>query len=225
MKVRADYDPKYFRRFLLIGLGCIAFTCWCFYDALVKYPSELERAKVYWKPSQEPGEKYKAMERTDWREVVKKNSWPTAAPRKPSKIEHGIDQQYLFAAICGLIALPCLWKWFSARGSWVEGTDSGLTSSWNRSVQYDKIVSIDKTKWEKKGITKILYEDEGKQQTFVFDDFKFDRKVMSEILTRIESGLKNDQIIGGDRETAIKARKEAEVEAKKLAENETAAEP
>ena len=86
MNVRAEYDAKYFRRFLFISLGCLIFAGWCFYDALVKYPAELERANVYWTLDPEKGEKYVAMERTEWREVVKKNQWPTEAPNKPKQL-------------------------------------------------------------------------------------------------------------------------------------------
>ena len=210
MTVRADYDPKYFRRFLLISLGCLAFAGWCFYDALVKYPAELERAEVYWKPSNEKGEKYKAMERTEWRQVVRQNQWPTEAPHKPNKMKHKIQSQYLFAAICGLIGIPCLFKWFLARGSWVNSDGRQLTTSWGPSFQFEQVRSIDKTRWEKKGITRIHYQQDGVDKQFVFDDFKFDRETMSQILTEIETHLSDDQITGGDRETVIKARKAEE---------------
>lgn len=208
MPVRADYDPKYFRRFLLIAVGCIAFTGWCFYDALVKYPAELERAVVYWEESDEYGEKYEGMERTRWREVVADRNWPTAPPRKPDKIEKAITSQYFYAAICLLIGIPCLFKWFTARGSWIEGSDTELTTSWGSTIAYKDIEKLDKTKWERKGITRIHHQSGGNPGIFIFDDFKFNRARMSEILTRIEEGLKDEQIEGGDRETEIVARKE-----------------
>lgn len=217
MTLRANYDSKYFMRFLLIAIGCLAFTGWCFYDALVKYPRELERARVYWEPSDEYGEKYKGMERTRWRETAAKNNWPTAAPSKPDKLEHSIQSQYLYAVLCGLIGIPCFFKWFTARGSWVEGSDTELTTSWGPSFQFKDITSIDKTKWEKKGITKIFHESDGRSQVFVFDDFKFNRATMSQILTRIEKGLKDDQITGSEREEVLNARKKQKEAEKKAA--------
>ena len=43
-----------------------------------------------------------------------------------------------------------------ARGRWIESSDSGLTSSWGQSVDFDKIKSLDKRKWRNKGIARSL---------------------------------------------------------------------
>lgn len=199
--IRADYDPKYFRRFLYIGLGCFAFTAWCFYDALIGYPAKLERANVYWTPSDErPGE-YIGMEREPWRTIVREKGWPIDPPDQPEVIEHKIQSQYFYAAICFLIAIPCLLKWFLAKGSWVEGDGQRLHTSWGPEFSYDEISKVDKSKWQKKGITRIDYESDGRQLSFGFDDFKFQREPMSQILLQIEAGLKDEQITGGARES------------------------
>ncbi len=209
MALRANNDPKYFRRFLLIAAACLAFAGWCFYDALVAYPAELERSKVYWTPVEGSQKKYTGLSRKEWTKVVKERQWASAQPETPDKMHHKIDSQYFFAALCGLVGIPCLIKWFMSRGTWVESTEKELSSSWGTRFAFDQIVSIDKTKWEKKGITKIKYKQDDKEKTFVFDDFKYERSVMSDILHEIETGLKDDQIIGAERETEIKARKAA----------------
>jgi hypothetical protein len=210
MSLRADYDPRYFLRFLLIAIGCLLFAGWCFYDALVKYPAELVRSEVYWSESNEYGEKYTGMERTRWREVVAERNWPTAPPEQPDKLRHSITSQYFYAAICGMIGIPCLIKWFRARGTWVEGSETKLTTSWGDSFRYQDVVSVDKTKWQKKGVARIQYETDGTPGSFVFDDFKYQRATMSEILARIEAGLSDDQINGGERESVIRARRDQE---------------
>ncbi len=208
--LRADYDPKYFLRFLLIAIGCLAFTGWCFYDALVKYPAELERAEVYWREVSNSGEKYKGMERDRWREVVAEKNWPTAPPEQPDKLRHNISSQYLYAAICCLIGIPCLIKWFLARGTWVENRERTVMSSWGESFDFQDVLSIDKSRWAKKGIARINYQSDGKTRNFVFDDFKYNRAVMGEILSRIEAGLTDEQISGDERESVKRARKKTE---------------
>ncbi|MGI9518481.1 MAG: hypothetical protein ACR2NP_15605 [Pirellulaceae bacterium] len=214
MTIRANYDPRYFRRFLYIAIGCIGFALWFFYDAVVGYPSELERANVYWTPSDDPGKKYDPMVRDEWRTVVAENGWPTASPRKPDKLKNAIQGQYFYGGFCAVLAIPCLLKWGLAKGSWVEGTESGLTTSWGPALQCKEITSIDKTKWENKGITRIHYQQDGNDKTFKFDDFKFQREPMGDILEMIEKSLSDDQITGGDRESVIRQRrKEARAEA------------
>lgn len=219
MSLRANYDKKFFRRFLYVAIGCLAFTGWCFYDAQIKYPKELERAKIYWTKSDDPGEKYEGMDGSKWREVAAEKNWSTSHPKMPDKIEHSIQSQYLYAAICTLIGLPCLFKWFRARGTWVEANETELTTSWGSGFQFKDITSIDKTKWEKKGLANVHHQSNGQPATFVLDDFKFDRATMSKIVESIENGLSDEQITGADREVEINARK-AEKEAAKQAARE-----
>ena len=83
----------------------------------------------------------------------------------------------------------------------------------------------------KKGITRIHYNQDGTAKTYTFDDFKFDRLKMGEILAQIEHGLQDEQIEGGDRQSVINARieqqkqekaaKEAELTAQLKTETET----
>ncbi len=194
MNIRADYTPGYFRRFILIAIACFAFTAWCFYDALVKYPAQLKQSEIYWELDQET--------RYDkWREITREKRWSSATPDQPDEIRHKIDSQYFYAAISVLIGLPCLIKWFRARGTWVEADKKGLRASWGPALQFEQMQSIDKTKWSNKGIAKIRYgEDGGRNRTFVLDDFKYDRQSMGEIIRRVEENLKDDQFIGGQRE-------------------------
>lgn len=199
MTIRADYDPKFFRRFLWIGVGCLAFTGWCFYDALVKYPFELERAEVYW--TQGDGE-LTGMEREAWRTVVREKGWSSVdPPDKPEELHHKIQSQYLYAAVCSVIAIVCLLKWLLAKGSWIEADQKELKTNYGPSFRFDEIKKIDKTKWEKKGITRIEYETDGRSKSFIFDDFKYLREPMGQILREIEGTLTDEQITGAPRES------------------------
>ena len=203
MIVRADYDPGYYRRFLWLAIGSILFTAWCAYDAFVKYPHELERAQVYWIPSEEKGGRteFTSMKQDDWQTAAREKGWSSDEfPEKPDEIRHKIQSQYLFAGFAVVCGVVCLLKWLLAKGSWVEGTDTALNTNYGPSFQFDQIESIDKTRWEKKGIAKIKYKDGGRTRQFVFDDFKFHREPMGRILRTIEKTLADDQIVGGARE-------------------------
>ena len=207
MSVRANHDPKFFRRYLFIAVGCLAFAGWCFYDALIGYPADFERAYTYWQEST-ASKNYEGMERSKWREITAEKGWPTEAPKKPDEIKKSINQQYMMAICCIVIGIPCLLLWFKSRGSWVEGDGQTLTTHKGLSIPYSSIKKLNKTKWEKKGITIIHYDSQGSAKKFAFDDFKYDRAPMGEILEQIESGLTDEQIEGGDRQTVINERVE-----------------
>ena len=110
--------------------------------------------------------------------------------------------QYVMAAVTGAIGLWLLWGVWRARGRWIESSDAGLTSSWGQSLDFDKIVSLDKRKWRNKGIAKITYDDGRRNRRFVLDDYKFDRATTGEILREVEAKIDPDMITGGPPETA-----------------------
>ena len=40
MPIRADNDPRFSRRFLIMGIVAIGFGLWSLYDGMVKYPAQ-----------------------------------------------------------------------------------------------------------------------------------------------------------------------------------------
>ena len=86
----------------------------------------------------------------------------------------------------------------------MEADEKSVTTSWGESLQIENITKIDKRKWEKKGIASVHFKNEfGLDKFMVFDDFKYDRDSMGEIMKLAEKNLKPDQIVGGA--TATKA--------------------
>jgi hypothetical protein len=197
MSHRANFNNSYLLRYILIAVGSLAWAGWCAYDGFVKAPQQLEYAREF--------EKLKDLDETarskKWKEITEEKGWPFKRPKKPEKVEHFIQWQYFMGSIALLIGLPMLFLFLVSRGSWIEMTDGGLTTSWKQNLQYDDILTIDKTKWEKKGIAKIFYEENGRRKIFVLDDFKYERKTVGEMLRQAEAGLDNEQIIGGKPES------------------------
>src|SRR6056297_3227901 len=106
--LRANYCPGYFRRFLFVSLGCLAYASWCLYDGFVAYPQQLTMAAVYYELPEE--------NRTElWREEAKANGWNYEKPKTPEKLQHLIGQQWFMAGLCALIGIPAFWKYIAAK--------------------------------------------------------------------------------------------------------------
>ena len=194
MTIRAERDPRFYFRFLLIGLGALAFGLYCVYDGAIGYPTTQARALAY--------QKYVLDEKNEakWQEVAAEHGWSTDYPGEPKDAEkHIVDVQMQFwmAGGCGLIAFFPLWSVWRSRGRWIELNKSGLTSSWGQSVSPDQVVSLDKRQWRSKGIARLKYLDGNRTRTFVIDDFKFKREPTDKILAEFEKRIGFDKITGG----------------------------
>ncbi len=179
MSDRANFQKSYLTRYLVLAGFCLPLALWFFYDGLIGYPHQLTIAKEY-DPLREldPEER-----RTQWESIAKAKGWPTEAPEKKAvEIEDSIVGQYVWGfakLVAGLVALG---YYIRSRGSWVEPTATGLTTSWGQTFDFKDVVRVDKKKWDSKGIAKVTYRDNTLTRTFVFDDFKYDREPLGNIL-------------------------------------------
>ena len=103
---------------------------------------------------------------------------------KPDNTAHTVEgyMRFNYGIILAGLALMSffLLKYFRTKGSWMEASENGIQTSWGTSLEFDKISKINKKRWEAKGIAKVAYTDEdGKQRTMVFDDFKYERAPMA----------------------------------------------
>ena len=206
--IRADVYHPYFRKFLWVFLGCIAFCGYCLYDGLVKYPTQLTHAEAY-ESLPEDG-------RQDaWKELAQQKGWPSKTPSKSAKdLRHLIGSQFMMFGLSFAFAIPAILMYMSGQGTWVEGDDTILRNSKGKEVPIESITKIDKTKWEAKGIAKIYYDEDGKKKKFVMDDFKYDRATMGELMKFAEAHLAEEQIVGDylerDKEALRKQEEELE---------------
>jgi hypothetical protein len=170
------------------------------YDGLIRYPQQLEMAKAY---EVLPDDRDRG--RT-WEEMTKENGWPVRPPSKSAEeIEGSIQQQFLFFAVCVVVGLICLFAWARPRGTWVEADEASIRNSSRQVVPLESIRTIDKRKWENKGIARLHYDVDGRLREFVLDDFKYDTQAMGAILTLAETNLTADQIVGDQLEREKKA--------------------
>ena len=214
MTIRAERDPRFYLRFLIIGLVAWGFAGWCLYDGFVRYPNRQERALAFEKLLEEK-------RGDDWDAYAIERGWSTTPPEasKPEEeFETDVKIQFAMAglaAVVGIFPLLAVWR---SRGRWIELSDAGLTSSWGQTVAMDQVTALEKRQWRNKGIAKLRYSDNGRNKTFVIDDFKFKRQPTDQILVEIENRIGHDKIMGGPPEGYEVAEAEA------MAETETAAE-
>jgi hypothetical protein len=200
MTLRANFQKSYLWRYLaMAGIG-LFMAIWFAFDGLIGYPREQERCAAYEQLAKEVSDTKERLAK--WRELAKSKGWSVDTPKdKAAEFENKITGQYIFGALCLLLAIPALMTYVRSKNKWVESTGNGLTTSWGQSLQFGDVFELDKKRWANKGIAKAYYKHEGREKCFVFDDFKFDRQPLGEFLKQLEAVLQPEQIVGGPPES------------------------
>jgi hypothetical protein len=196
MPIRAENDPRYSRRFLFMGIGAIAFALWFVYDGAITYPNQQKRALAYHELETQSQGMDPVAFRDKWHELAKSNDWPTNYPGE-AKTDGDIIMQFVMAGMAGAGALALLSIPLRARGRWIEGTDTGINSSWGQGFKYDQVAELNKRQWRSKGIAKVTYLDGNRRRRFVIDDYKFDRYPTDSILYELEQRIDPALITNG----------------------------
>ena len=145
-------------------------------------------------------------------EQNKDRGWHREKPHDSADTVRGNINFSKGVAVAGIALLSYfLLKYVRTKSSWMESSETGVNTSWGESLDFDKITKINKRRWEAKGIAKVAYEDTtGRRRTMIFDDFKYDREPMGELITMCEQHVSEDQIVGGNSQAQIIADKESE---------------
>ena len=209
MTTRATADHKFIRKYIYLALAGLAFFLWGAYDAVYKFPVELEMATAF----DQVKESEDAVHQ--WAKLYEENKdrgWHREKPHNSAPTVEGYIRFNYFIIVAGLSLMSYfLLKYFRTKSSWMESTETGVSTSWGESLEFDKITKINKRRWKAKGIAKVAYKDTtGKSRTMIFDDFKYDREPMGEMMTMCEQHLSEDQIVGGKSQAQIVAEKESE---------------
>lgn len=195
-------------------------SAWFFFDGLVTYPRNLTYAEAFEEIQAEVTNEVERVKR--WRALAESRGWPQSVPEKSSStIENDISGQYIFGVLSFLLGAPALYFYLRSRHQWVESTDDGLKTSWGQTVRFSDVTQLNKKKWDAKGIARAYYNEGGQQRTFTFDDFKFERQPLGQILRQLESVLQPDLIVGGISE-AERDRRKQEAAAREVAAQESA---
>jgi hypothetical protein len=201
MPIRADNDPRYSRRFLIMGIFLFGFALWSLYDGLVQYPAQRKRGFEEFKVDAKElfeNTRVNALTVDQFEQTADdKHEWAKYSHDRGIKSIPEIFTQYVQAAIAGLGGLFLISIPIRARGRWIEADETGITSSWGQSFQYDQIEQVNKRKWRDKGIAKVTYIANDRRKIFVIDDFKFKREPTDQILFELEQRIEVERITGG----------------------------
>lgn len=203
MQIRAENDPRYSRKFLIMGICAIGFALYCLYDGLVGYPARRLQGFDEFKSD------YKTIFKDEHRkaqtlaqfEVVadtkERGEWDLYAHDRDIPSGPDVIMQFIMATVTGVAGLVLISIPLRARGRWIEFSDSGITSSWGESFQFDEIEEVNKWKWRSKGIGKVTYVTGERRRVFVIDDYKFDRYPTDAILYSLEQRIDQGRITNG----------------------------
>ena len=198
MPERANFQSSYLTRYLIMAAICLGGGLWFAYDGFIAWPRELPAAEAY----DELRDIEDAEERISrWESLATERGWPKSTPKKSAeRLRSDIQGQYLWMTICFAAGIPALVYYFASRGTWVEPTDDGLRTSWGQQVKFSEVKLLNKRRWAKKGIAKAFYTENGAAKIFTFDDFKYEREPIGQMLRSLESQLPRDRIVGGPTE-------------------------
>ncbi len=195
MTVRAKISGGYIWRPGVIGAMMLLFSGWFLYDGTIAYPLQQEIQSAYDKIKQDnPGDPI--VHAQLWAEHAQSKGWPTATPKK--KVEDkDILTQKVIAGITAPVGIYFLGTFFLALGRWVEADEQGVRTNSGRQTDYASIKSIDKSRWQRKGIAVVHYGLDGTDERILLDDWKFEREPTKRILAAIEERMPG----GGDGES------------------------
>ena len=221
MDIKSTARRSYILKFLLIGLAALAFGLWNFTDAMFTYPAKRPHTDAYIEMQGPLNENGDAMIsdgdlQEAWQAYAESNDLPLTAPDTHDHLDFLITSNYFIGGVFSLLGLWCLATGLPAIGKWIELRDGKLSTKGGSEIALENITAIDKARWEKKGIAKISATNaDGKVQTLIIDDLKFERESTDKIMAEIE------RVVGEDKITAGKPESEYEVlrlekEAKRL---------
>jgi hypothetical protein len=200
MHIRAENDPRYSRKFLIMGLIALGFALYCLYDGLVGYPKRRETGfeefktdyKSLFTNEQQRSQALAQFEAAG--DEKQRHEWDSYIESRGIPSGPAVVMQFIMAAGSTIVGLILLSIPLRARGKWIEINDEGVVASWGQGFYFDQVEGLNKRRWKNKGIAKVTYRDgNNRQQVFVVDDYKFERwptdAILYELEQRIDAGL------------------------------------
>lgn len=195
---------------MIIAVACFCYLLWACYDVVVTAPKQMKKAKAYWVEATQDGKTEWVRRHSDasgeWTRIVKENNWSIGAPKTPSAAMGYLYFNYFLIVTClgcVVVAIMIFWR---TNNTWVEADDGVLRTSWKQEFSFQDIQTINKRRWDNKGIAIVTYSSDQGERKFVLDDFKYSREKADEILYLMEQGLSDDQILQGKREPSPEER-------------------
>ncbi len=203
MQIRAENDPKYWRKFLIMGICALGFALYCLYDGIIGYPGRREKGFTEFKQDYKShfrDEKQQQLGLAEFEATAgneQRLEWDRYAHDRDIPSKPDVVMQFIMATVMTVAGLFLVSNPLRARSRWIEFGPEGLTSSWGAGFTPEQVQLIDKRKWKSKGIAKVHYAADNRQAKFVIDDYKFDRYRADAILYLLEQRVDHEKIVNG----------------------------
>lgn len=120
---------------------------------------------------------------------------------RPPEVDHNYASiliNRVLGVVLPAVSLPLfLWLMYRSRGAY-RLSDGTLGVPGRAAIPVERIQSLDKSRWERKGVAVVEYqESDGKRAAVVLRDMVYERRTTDEIVDRIEKYLN-----GGETTTA-----------------------
>ncbi|QQE11169.1 hypothetical protein JD969_16965 [Planctomycetota bacterium] len=193
MSVKANIRTGFRGRYGIIALVLLGFMLYCLYDGLVAYPNKKMIYETYMEIRYPNGDMQNPNDNwvTDWQDQVAKfkdDGIKVDGTEQPEEKTQGdIYTQFIMAGISGVLGLLAGGYFLSIGGSFVEADEQGISSKKSQKISWDKITSVDISRWESKGIAVLHFDDAGKSGIITLDDWKFDREPTVDIFKLVKT--------------------------------------
>jgi hypothetical protein len=202
MTLEARITPIWRKQKLFVALFFIAFGGYFFWDGAIGYPRKNVRY-AEWKRFRDEGRsndwvtfaQQKGWKADEWTKYANEHGWKEPYPDValgPNKI----TEQYVFGAIWSVIGLGILGYWAQQIGRVLRIDDTAVTSPAGTRVPFEAITGLGLKKWDSKGLATVKYQVDGKNGSFVVDDYKFDTEPSRQILDEIKRQLETRAAAG-----------------------------
>ncbi|MEM1158518.1 MAG: hypothetical protein AAF649_01630 [Verrucomicrobiota bacterium] len=178
MEIHATLTKEWKRRWLILTGFIFAGALWFYYDGFIGYPKMAERYEKYEQLTEELISSGKAVDKRDqiviesWREYATEQGWERDIPK--NKDEKDFSNQKKYGSVLVVASLVLLgWYYKSTRLS-VHFDGTTITGTDGNQVKAVDVTSIDKRKWENKGIVYAHYSKDDHAQKMTLDAYKFD---------------------------------------------------
>lgn len=105
-----------------------------------------------------------------WREYSKEKGWPQKIDLKEDpKPTRKIKEQLIAALVCFTLTAITLFFLFRTKSRSMKADERGYYPPGGEFIPYDAMKSIDKRKWETKGLARLTYEKDGEEKTTKID--------------------------------------------------------
>jgi hypothetical protein len=178
MSIEARVAPFWKTQRLIPALICIGYAAYYFFDGAVGY----RRSNVRWLEHQRYADAHML---NDWPARARELHWNPVPPEK-FHTEGDIRIQFIIGGFLLLTGGTFLWYWFDQKDRILRADDEAIYTPSGTRVPYEAVTSIERKKWEAKGLASVRYSLDGRKGEFVIDDAKFDGDATHEIFDRLE---------------------------------------